>query len=99
MFKFYLAVEHTYGLLNQDHYTALSNGDPDARHNTSESINKVLKTFSSSGKKHIQTVFRSVYNFKMDLNLRRDAHEKCPRKRPDDLIQKYERVKKSSFSK
>ena len=24
---------------------------------------------------------------------RRDAREKCPRKRPDDLILKYERIK------
>ena len=50
--------------------------------NTSESINRVPKTFSSSGKKNVQTVFRSVYNIKMD-----------PRKRPDDLIHKYERIK------
>ena len=93
MFQFYLTFEHSYGLLNQDHYTALSNGDPDATNNTSESINRVLKTFSTTGKKNVQTVFRSVYNFKMDHNLRRDAREKCPRKRPDDLIRKYERIK------
>ena len=42
---------------------------------TSESINKVLKTFSSSGNKIFQAVFRSVYKFKMDHNLRRDARE------------------------
>ena len=28
----------------------------------------------------------------MDNNLRRDARENCPRKRPDDLVQKYERI-------
>ena len=57
------------------------------------SINRVLKTFSSSEKKNVETVFRSVYNFKMDHDLRRDAREKCPRKRPDDSIRKYERIK------
>ena len=36
MFKFYSTFEHTYGLLNQDHYTTLSNGDADATNNTSE---------------------------------------------------------------
>ena len=36
MFKFYLTFEHTYCLLNQVHYTALSNVDRDATTNTSE---------------------------------------------------------------
>ena len=45
-----------------------------------------------TGKKNVETVFRSIYNFKMDHNSRRDARLKCPRKRPDDLIQKYERI-------
>ena len=31
MFKFYLTFEHKYGLLNQDHYIALSIGGPDAK--------------------------------------------------------------------
>ena len=30
----------------------------------------------------------------MDHNLRRNSREKCPGKRPNDLIQKYERAKK-----
>ena len=29
-FKFYLTFEYTYGLFNQENYTALSNDDPDA---------------------------------------------------------------------
>ena len=53
---------------------------------TSENVFIVLK-------ENVQTVFRSVYNFKMDHNLRRDAREKCPRRRPDQLIQIYKRIK------
>ena len=49
--------------------------------------------FSSSGKKKIQTVFRSVYNFKMDHILQRDAREKFPRRRPEVLIHKYKKYK------
>ena len=56
----FLNFEHAYGLLNQDHYTALRNVDPDATNNIGESIYRALKTFWSSGKKNIQTVFRSV---------------------------------------
>ena len=29
----------------------------------------------------------------MDHNSRRDTHEKCQRRRPDDLIQTYERIR------
>ena len=32
--------------MNQDHYTALLNDDPDATNNTSESINKCLKAYA-----------------------------------------------------
>ena len=71
MYKLYITFEHTYVLLDQDHYTALSKGDLDVRSNTGESINKILKTFSSSGTKIVQIVFRYitiVYNLKMDHN-------------------------------
>ena len=30
IFKYYLTFDHLFGLMNQDHYTALLNGDPDA---------------------------------------------------------------------
>ena len=82
-----------YDLLNQDHHTALNNGDPDATINISEPISRVLKIFTSSEKKNVQNVFRSVYNFKMDHNLRRDAREKPLGIRPDDFIQIYEGIK------
>ena len=65
----------------------------DATNNTSESINWVLKTNSSSWKKNVQTVFFSVYNFKIDRNSGSDVSEKCPRRWQDDLIQKLKRIK------
>ena len=52
LFKYYLTFEHSFGLMNQDHYTAILNGDPDATNNTSESINKCLKIYASAEKKH-----------------------------------------------
>ena len=60
LFKYYLTFEHSFGLMNQDHYTAILNGDPDASNNTSESINKCLKTYASAGKK-ISTQFSGQY--------------------------------------
>ena len=38
--------------MNQDHYTALRNCDPDATNNTSKSINKYLKKYSSIKEKN-----------------------------------------------
>ena len=60
IFKYYLRFEHSFGLRNQDHYTALLNGDPDATNNTSESINKYLKSYASTGKKNIKCVIRRL---------------------------------------
>ena len=34
LFKFYLNLDHSFGLMNQDHYTALQNEDPDATNKT-----------------------------------------------------------------
>ena len=51
IFKFYLTFNHSFGLMNQDHYRAIQNGDPDATNNTSESINKCLKMYEPTGKK------------------------------------------------
>ena len=79
--------------MNQDHYTALLNGDPDATNNTSESINKSLKSYASTGKKNIHTVFRSIYNYKMDHNQRMDSGERYAKRRPEELILKYENIK------
>ena len=41
IFKYNLTFDHSFGLMNQDHYTALLNGDPDATNNTTESINNL----------------------------------------------------------
>ena len=65
--KFYLNFEYAYGLLNQ--YTALRNGDPDVTNNTSESINRGLKTISSPGKKTIQSTTKMNHNLTMTIIL------------------------------
>ena len=93
IFTYYLTFDHSFGLMNQDHYTALLNGDPDATNNTSESINKSLKSYASTGKKNIHTVFRSIYNYKMDHNQRMDSGERYAKRRPEELILKYENIK------
>ena len=95
LFKYYLTFEHSFGLMNQDHYTAILNGDPDATNNTSESINKCLKTYASAGKKNIHTVFRTIYNYKMDHNQRIDAGEQYAKRRPEELIEKYKKIKQT----
>ena len=51
LFNYYLTFDHWCGLMNQNHYKAILNGDPDAANNTSESINKCLKTYASAGQK------------------------------------------------
>ena len=66
LFIYYLTFDHSFGLTNQDHFEALLNGDPDATNNTSESINKCLKTYVSTGNKNTHIVFRSIYNYKMN---------------------------------
>ena len=46
------------------------NGDMDGTNNTSETINRGLKKFSSCGAKNLKSVFRTIYNFKFDCNKR-----------------------------
>ena len=50
LFKYYLTFDHSFGLMNQDQYTAILNGDPDATNNISESIKKCLKSYAPAGK-------------------------------------------------
>ena len=57
--------DHKYGILHQDHFTDIQNGDMDGLNNASESINQSLKKFSS-GAKNLKTVFRNIHNFKTD---------------------------------
>ena len=52
MFQYYLTEDHKYGVLHQDHFTDMFNGDMDGTNNTSETINRGLKRFSNHGKKH-----------------------------------------------
>ena len=59
LFKYYLTFDHSFGLMTQDHYTAILNGNPDATNNTSESIIKCLKTYASTGK--ISTLFSDQF--------------------------------------
>ena len=69
VFKYYLTFYHSSGLMNQDHYTALLNGDPDATKNTSESINKCLKTYVSAEKKY-------PHSFPINLQLQNGSQSK-----------------------
>ena len=62
---------------------------------TSESINKCLKTYASAGKKNIHTVFRTIYNYKMDHNQRIDSGERYAKRRPEELIEKYKKIKQT----
>ena len=57
----------------------------DGTNNTSESINRSLKKFTSPGAKNLNTVFRSLYNYKTDNKKMLCATRK--RKRVSDKIQ------------
>ena len=41
------------------------------------------------GKNNIHTVFRSIYNYKMDHNQRIDFGERYAERRPEKLTEKY----------
>ena len=59
--------DHKYGFI---HFTDIQNGEMDGTNNTSKSINRRLKKFSSPGTKNLNTVFRALYNYKTDNNKR-----------------------------
>ena len=40
---------------------------------------------------NIHTVFRTIYNYKMDHNQRIDAGEQYAKRRPEELIEKYKK--------
>ena len=71
MFEFYLNFNHSYELLNQDHYSALNNGDPDATNNTSGCINHHPKEFATSGKKICKPFFGQYSIAKCTTNYRK----------------------------
>ena len=83
--------DHKYGILHQDHFTDIQNGDMDGTNNASESINRSLKKFSSCGAKSLKTVFRSIYNFKID-NSKRMLCATIQRKRPKKTIEKFDKI-------
>ena len=91
MFRFYLTEDHKYGILHKDHFTDIQNGDMDGTNNASESINRSLKKFSSCGAKSLKTVFRSIYNFKID-NSKRMLCATIQRKRPEKTIEKFDKI-------
>ena len=39
--------------------------------------------------KNIHTVYRSIYNYKMDYNQRINSGERYAKRRPEELIEKY----------
>ena len=67
----------------QDYFTAIQNDDSD----------KCLKAYASTGKKNIQTVFRSIYHYEMDRILRTYSGEQYANSRPEELITKYKNIK------
>ena len=70
MFSYYYAEDHKYGILYQDHFSDIQNGDMDGTNNSSESINRSFKKFTTCGAKSLNTVFRSIYNFEVYQNKR-----------------------------
>ena len=70
----------------------MQNGDLDGTNNSCESINRSLKKFSTSGTKNLNTVFRSIYNFKTDNN-RRMLCATRKRKRNANTIAKFDKIK------
>ena len=58
---------HKYGVLLQDHFTDMLNGDMDGSNNTAQPINRGMEKFSNHCKILI-TVFRTIYNFKAHWN-------------------------------
>ena len=63
----------------------------DGTNNASESINRSLKKFSSCGAKSLKTVFRSIYNFKID-NSKRMLCATIQRKRPKKTVEKFDKI-------
>ena len=60
--------------------------------NSSESINRSLKKFTTCGAKSLNTVFRSIYNFKVDQNKRMLCATR-KKKRNAKTIEKFNRIK------
>ena len=79
-------------ILYQDHFTDIRNGDMDGTNNSSECINRSLKKFTSCGAKSLNTVFRSIYNFKVDQNKRMMCATR-KKKRNGKTIEKFNRIK------
>ena len=73
-FKFCLNFCHSYGLLNQNHYSA---------------INRHLKEFATSGMKNIQTVLRKIFNYKMDRSIRKEARSNSSKKKTGKNMMNY----------
>ena len=63
----------------------------DFKKNTSETINRSLKKFSSCGAKNLNSVFRTIYNFKLDCN-KRIANKLKMRKRKTATTVKYSKI-------
>ena len=91
LFGYYFTADHKYGIMNQDHFTDMLNGDMDGTNNTSETINRGLKKFSSCGAKNLKSVFRTIYNFKFDCN-KRIANKVKMRKRKTATSVKYSKI-------
>ena len=64
---YYFTEDHKYGILYQDRFNDIQNG-MDRTNNSSESINRSLKKFTTCCALSLNTVFRIIYNFKVDQN-------------------------------
>ena len=67
------------------------NGDLDGTNNTSETINRSLKKFSSCGAKNLNSVFRTIYSSKFDYN-KHIANKVKMRKRKTATSLKYSKI-------
>ena len=92
MFRYYLTDHHKDGILYQDHFNDIQSGDMGRTNNSSKSINRGLKKFTTCGAKSLNTVFRSIYNFKTKYN-KRMLCAKRKKKRNAKTIDKFNQIK------
>ena len=67
-------------------------GDMDGTNNTSETINKALKAYFTTGKKTRNTVLRAIFEFKYQHHRTLTKRLANPRKRSGSLIKKYDDI-------
>ena len=91
MFKCNSNFEYADGLLYQNYYSAIQNDDPVVTNNRSISINRVLKTLHLE--RNPQELDNVLFTILKCTRTNAEFPRKNPRRRPEELIQKYETMK------